>query len=120
EEALRLDWLGQVLGGAALQGQDRAADRSVAGDEHRARRRRRVAERLDERDPVLARELQVGQHQMERLAAEAVERVLGGRCGGNLVALGAEELRHRGQELRVVVNDENAGLNLLDGRYRDW
>src|SRR5262249_59510066 len=79
----------------------------------------RVADGRDERDAVLAGELQIGEDEVERLAAEAVERILGGGRGRDQVAFGTEELRHRGEELRVVVYHQDVGLDFLDGWGRN-
>jgi hypothetical protein len=110
QQAPRLERLGHVLDGAALERRHRRADRAVRGDEHRLGVRAALVEQLDERDAVARGQLQIGEHEVERLLAAALDCVLG-RCRRHReVAVLLEELYERLDQVHVIVDHQHLDL----------
>ena len=107
QQAPRLDRLGHVLDGATLERRDRGAHRAVTGDEHGLGLGTRLVQHLDERDAVATRQLQIGEHQVERVGAEALERRLRRQRDRRLVALEVQQLLERLGQALVVINDQD-------------
>ena len=61
---------------------------------------------LEQVEPVLVRQVDVAQHQVERVLGQALHRVLAGRGRFGPVAEAAEVFRNRLEDVFVVVNDE--------------
>ena len=112
QEAARLDGLGHVLDGAALERRDRRADRAVGGDEHRLGLGTHLMERLDERDAVAAGQLQIGEHQVERSWRTLLQRLFGIEGSRRLIALAIEQLHQRADQVGVVVDCQNLDRHL--------
>ena len=85
----------------------------MAGDEHRLGLGARLVEHLDERDAVAAGQLQIRQHEVERVGAEALQRRFRRQRDGRLVPLEVEQLLERLCQSFVVVNDQNLRRHLV-------
>src|SRR5438105_1599851 len=112
EKLARIEGLGQVVIGAHLQADD-AVDIVALGGEHDDRRCRGLrAQPPADGKPVLAWQHEIEDHQVVALACELL--VHAARIGHrlHLVALAAEVAHQEIAQALVVVDDEDAGLEL--------
>src|SRR4029079_497418 len=102
-----------VVDGALLDGFDRQLRRSLAGDHDELGRNLSLANRLEQRDAVELRHLQVGKDDAELFAGEAVERLLTILGDLDAVAFVTENRAETGRDRLLVVGDEDLCVCVL-------
>ena len=117
-ERVQRDRLGDEVVRAGADRGDRGLEAAVAGD---ARSTGTSGERsrspLAQLEAVHAAHLDVGDHDVEVVRADRVERLERGRGEGDLVAVGAREHAQQLAQLLVVIDDQDApahGTSSLD------
>ena len=102
-----VEWLGDEVERAALEGLDGGVDRPVRGDEDDGQLRLDLERPLEERHAVDLRHLEVGDDEIDVVLAEQVQPLLAVLRGQRVVPV-ARELRGEDlPEVRFVVDDED-------------
>src|SRR5262249_38191475 len=116
EDLLLLEWLGDVVAGALLDGFDGALDARVARDHDHVELGPAVADLAGEADAVRSRDLQVDDREREVLLGQEPEGFLGVAGARHRGLLRGVELFELATDERVVIDDENTGFHLYLAR----
>ena len=100
--------LGQIVVRAVAQAEDRRVDRRHAGDEHDRRPGLLALDRAEQVEAAQAWHLDVRHHEVERIVAKLLERLLGRPRRRHLASIRRERGGQESEDGGVVVHQENA------------
>ena len=106
--------LRQVVVRAVAQPEHRRVDGRHAGDQHDRRPRLLALDGAEQVEAAQTRHLDVGHHEVERIVAQLLERLLRGPRGRDLALVRGERRGQEAEHRGVVVDQEDA--QALDGR----
>ena len=100
-----IDGLAQIIVGAQLHGRHRVGDIAFAGDHHHRQVQSRLADFAQQRQPVLARHLEVGQDDLRSMGQHRFQGLLAVFGYLDLVTPGTEQFRPTITSGAIVLGD---------------